>query len=93
MDNKNTIKFTDSELKEIRELTSAIQQNIYNFGQLYLEKMEIEEAISEIKKKEENLTKEYAKIQEEESKLIKKLTTSYGEGHLNIKDGTFIKSN
>lgn len=85
----NTIKFTDDEITEIRFLQNKFQDKLIKFGQIHLETIELEERISTLKNEQNRLKNEYLSLQSTEQELMDKLTTKYGEGSLNLKEGTF----
>lgn len=84
------IKFTQQELDSLKSIQLSFQENIMSFGQLYLDKMALDEKIKELSQFESNLRAKYEKIQKDEDEWLNAITTKYGEGSLNLKDGTFI---
>ena len=84
------IKFTQQELDSLKNIQLSFQENIMSFGQLYLDKMTLDAKIKELSQVESNLRTNYEKIQKDEDEWLNSITTKYGEGALNLKDGTFI---
>jgi hypothetical protein len=84
------IKMTDGELLEVRSLQEKFQQNIYAFGQLYLQKIQVEKTQQSLKEQQSTLETGWSDLQKSESELIEKLLKKYGEGALDLKAGTFI---
>ena len=84
------IKFTQQELDTLKNIQLSFQENIMSFGQLYLDKMTLDEKIKELSRVELDLRSKYEKIQKDEDEWLNSITTKYGEGSLNLKDGTFI---
>ena len=84
------IKFTQQELDSLKKIQLSFQENIMSFGQLYLDKMTLDAKIKELSQVESNLRTTYEKIQKDEDEWLNSITTKYGEGALNLKDGTFI---
>lgn len=84
------IKFTQQELDSLKNIQLSFQENIMSFGQLYLDKMTLDEKIKELSQVESNLREKYEKIQKDEDDWLSTITSKYGEGSLNLKDGTFI---
>ena len=84
-----TIKIKKEELDEITNLKNSFQDTIYQLGKLYLEKLQIDIALKDIATRELKLQEEYLDLNKKEKECLDKITTSYGEGSLNIKDGTF----
>ena len=76
----NTIKFTEQEMLEIATLQDSYQEKIFALGQLQLD---------EIKNNRTEVLKKWQELQAVEQKLINTLAEKYGDGSLNLKDGTF----
>lgn len=83
------IKFTESEMQSIAKLQSDYQQNIYTLGQIDLEKTDLEQQLQELQNKRNEIFDNWKKLQQEESNLLNSLSQKYGDGSLNLKDGTF----
>lgn len=92
MSTPNVIKFTDSEYSAIKDLLKRLQEKTVQFGNLYLEKIELDKTISLMSQREEKLKQEYSKLEEEHKKLLEQITQKYGEGSMSLVDGTFIPS-
>lgn len=83
-------KFNPEELESLKSVQNKYQEITYKFGQLYINKIMLEEQDKDLKEHEEKMKSEFKSIKLEEDKWIDKITSKYGEGNLNIKDGTFI---
>ena len=83
------IKMTSDELAEIKLLQGKFQEKLFQFGNLYLEKMNVEAAIKDITDRETKHQDEWKSLQKMENELIEKLLKKYGEGALNLKEGVF----
>lgn len=59
-------------------------------GLLFIEKMQLDNAVSEFNDKEKNIKEEWASLQKLEQGLLDKIVQKYGEGNLNMADGTFV---
>ncbi|MDB4344135.1 hypothetical protein OAA40_00330 [bacterium] len=77
-----TVKFTEEELNEIKELQNLFNTVIYQAGQTHLEKI----ALS---KKSEQVEENFGEIKKREQELVSKLTTTYGQGKINLESGEF----
>jgi hypothetical protein len=88
----DTLKFTDDEVNEIRFLQNKFQEKLLKFGQIQLETIELEDRLSLLKNEQNRLRTEYISLQRTEQDLMDKLTNKYGEGSLNLKEGTFTPS-
>jgi len=86
------IKFTEEELAEFKNLQSKFEEKFFQFGQLYLQKMALDSDIKNLLDEEKVLQNDYYSLQQKEKELFEKISTKYGEGSLNIKDGTFTKT-
>ena len=80
---KQAQKFTEEELTSLKELQNQSQGLIYKAGQVYLQKMVIEE-------QESNLKNILDKLKEAESTMAQQLTEKYGKGTIDIESGEFV---
>lgn len=85
----DTIKFTEQEMQSIAKLQSDYQQSIFALGQLDLEKTDLEQQLSQIKEQRDKVYENWKNIQNQENDLLNSLSQKYGDGSLNLKDGTF----
>ena len=85
-------KFTEEELKQVKE----IQDNYFNiqnrFGQITLAKIRLEQQLDVLDNQEEGLHKEFGDIQEKEKTFLNGVTKKYGEGSLNPDTGIFTSN-
>lgn len=86
----NAIKFTEQELAEIRMLQSKFQEKVFDFGKFRIERMHLLKLVKELETRETKAEEEYMNLESMENTLLGKLTAKYGEGSLNLEDGTFI---
>lgn len=77
------IKFTEEELTEIRDLQQLFNTVVYQAGQVSLEKLALE-------KKEDQVEANFDEIKRREQELVSKLTTTYGQGKINLETGEFL---
>ena len=87
------IKFSNEEIQEIKNIQQKYNEKMMMFSQLYIDKIAIEEDIANLQKIEKQTKEEYILLQKSEVDLLTKLTSKYGEGNLNLKDGTFTPKN
>jgi DNA repair exonuclease SbcCD ATPase subunit len=85
----DVIKFTDEEMQEIASLQAKYQQKILELGQVQLAKIDLEQAEKNLSERKEKVLGDWKEIQKEEETLMGKLASKYGNGSLNLKDGTF----
>lgn len=83
------IKIAPETLSEIKLLQSKFQEGIFKFGNLQVEKMELDKINLNFIEKEKQLKEEWASLQNLEKGLLDKIIQTYGEGQLNLADGTF----
>ena len=83
------IKITEQEFSEIKLLQGKFQELIFKLGTLQVEKMELDRAVTAFVDKETKLKEEWASLQKLEDGLLDKVIQKYGEGNLNMSDGTF----
>jgi len=86
------LKISAEELAEIKLLQSKFQESIYKLGNLQIEKMELDRLVTEFVEREKRLKEEWTSLQKLEQGLMDKIVQRYGEGNLNMADGTFIPS-
>tara|TARA_Y100000361_G_scaffold33934_1_gene28447 strand:+ start:491 stop:751 length:261 start_codon:yes stop_codon:yes gene_type:complete len=79
---KQPSKLTQQEVDSLNKLQQSNQQITFQFGQLSLEKLRLEEQERILKNSIENLKKE-------ELKLAQELTNKYGKGSVNTETGEF----
>ena len=75
--------FSEEELKEIKDLRMSLNTLTFQFGQLSVEKIKLEE--------QENIFKnQFKDLENKEISIAKKLSSKYGKGSIDIETGTFI---
>ena len=83
------IKISDNDLAEIKMLQNKISQKIFEFGNLGVEKIEIDRLVQSFVEKDKKLREEWDGLQRMEREFVDKLIKKYGEGDLDIAEGTF----
>tara|TARA_Y100000593_G_scaffold88565_1_gene171110 strand:- start:76 stop:363 length:288 start_codon:yes stop_codon:yes gene_type:complete len=83
------IKFTDDELKSLKNLQTRYLDIQQKFGQLAIGRINLNNRINEMDKLELENKKEFDEIVVEESKLVDELTKKYGQGQLDPNTGVF----
>tara|TARA_Y100000389_G_scaffold191935_1_gene218835 strand:- start:494 stop:754 length:261 start_codon:yes stop_codon:yes gene_type:complete len=79
---KQSVKFTEDELKSLKSLQNQSQVATLQFGQLYLSKLRLEE-------QETTLKNQLKQLEQEEAKAAQTLTEKYGKGTIDIESGEF----
>ena len=77
--------FSSEELNDLKDLRSKINELALQFGQLSINKINLE-------KTENTLKSQLSSLEEQESKIAKKLSNKYGDGSINLESGTFTPS-
>jgi hypothetical protein len=89
-DISGVIKFTDEELTEAKFILQKYQEKTVKLGQLSLDRFVVEDRLARIKEIENSLKEEFIEIQKIERSFLDTVTGKYGEGALDIVNGTFI---
>ena len=74
--------FSKEELDQLKKLRTELSNMTAQFGQLYINKVKLEE-------QETLLKKQLAELEQIENTLAKDLTDKYGNGSINLETGTF----
>jgi len=82
-------KFTEEELKQIKEIQESYFDVQNQFGQARIAKLRLEEQMNTVIKGEEDLLGKFEEIQSKEKDFLKTITDKYGEGSLNPETGEF----
>jgi len=85
-------KFTEEELKQVKEIQDSYFNIQNEFGQLSLAKLRLNQQLEVFDTNEDNLNKEFITIQENENTFLAGITKKYGEGSLNPETGVFTPS-
>lgn len=84
------VKFTEEEQKELSDLQTGYSQVIFEFGKMYLERLNIEKAFSQLAEIEKTLQDKLMDYRKKEDEWTKKMADKYGDGSLDVVNGTFI---
>ena len=80
---KNTPhSFNEQELDQLKNLREKLSNLAFQFGQLQINKIKLEETETELKK-------ELSVLEKEEENIAKTLSIKYGKGSINLDSGTF----
>ena len=79
-------KFTPEEINSVKTLQANVQNVTLKFGQLCVQKLNLEE-------QEGLLKNELESLKQEESKLAQQFSEKYGKGTIDIDTGEFTPSN
>ena len=87
---KDPIKISKEESQDTVDLQNKFQQMIAHFGNLYVEKMQVDTMIKSLTEKEGKLQEEWKDLQTKENELIQSFYKRYGDGQLDIRRGLFV---
>ena len=87
------IKFTEEEMKSLRELQDSYTQKQAELGQVSVQRILLNQQLDVLEEKQTFLENEYKKIQQQEQDLVKKLNEKYGTGQLDPESGVFTPNN
>ena len=85
-------KFTEDEMKTIQSIQDSYFEVQTDFGKLNLAKIKLEQQFDDLDVADDDLTKKFIDIQEEEKKFLNDITKKYGEGSLNPETGVFTSN-
>ena len=85
-------KFTEDEMKTIQSIQDSYFEVQTDFGKLNLAKIKLEQQFGDLDVADDDLTKKFIDIQEEEKKFLNDITKKYGEGSLNPETGVFTSN-
>ena len=85
-------KFTEDEMKTIQSIQDSYFEVQTDFGKLNLAKIKLEQQLDGLDSADDDLTKKFIDIQEEEKKFLNDITKKYGEGSLNPETGVFTSN-
>jgi len=83
---------TKDELKSVEELRSSSTDLIFQFGQVEMEIIMLQDRLKELTTHKDSLQTRYKELQEKEATLVDQFNTKYGAGTLNIENGEFVAS-
>ncbi len=83
------IKIKDTEFDEIKSLQSKVQTLHSKFGDIGIEKLQLDALIADFIEREKKVKEDWAAVQKAEQELLDRFVRTYGEGNLNMADGTF----
>ena len=84
-----TIKFTQEELNNLNAVQNDYQNIQNEFGTLRIRRLQIEQTLESIDRREVELEGLYNQVRENETTLAKTLQDKYGPGNLNTQTGEF----
>ena len=86
------VKFTEEEMQKLAQLQQSYQQLQATFGQLRVQRIMLDEQVSNLEETEISIEEQYKKAQATERDFVKSLNEKYGPGTLDPATGTFTPS-
>ena len=87
------IKFTEDEMKSLRDLQDSYTQKQAELGQVSVQRILLNQQMDTLDERQAQLESEYTQVQQQEQDLVKKLNEKYGPGQLNPETGVFTPNN
>ena len=84
-----TKKLNTEDLDAITALKTKFQENYSNIGLITIDEHTLTDQLEYIKNKKQSLLSEFAELRVSEEELMTKLKDTYGDGEINLADGTF----
>jgi hypothetical protein len=84
-----TRKLDKEHLEEIQSIRDSFARNTNILGNIAIETHVLETQLEQLKQEHAKYIQEFDQLQQAESALIEKMRARYGEGQINIADGTF----
>ena len=86
---QSEVKFTESELEEIKAIQSTYNEITNKLGQLSIARLRVEQQHDSLEKEHDTLMESFNKTQDSEQKFLDEITKKYGQGSLNPETGVF----
>ena len=86
---ENQSKFTEEEIKKVKDIQQEYLKIQAQFGQFNIAKIRVMKQLKSLDDTEATLHGDFEKLQEDESKFLDETTKKYGEGTLNPETGEF----
>jgi hypothetical protein len=84
-----TRKLDKEHLDEIMQLRDAFAKNSQTLGNIYLEEISLKQRIDMLDAERSNYIQQFSSLQKQEQELLEKMRERYGDGEINIAQGTF----
>ena len=88
-----TRKLDKEHLEQIQALQQGYAENANVLGNIAIERYALQQRLDQIETEQQSKLQEIESLKQQESDLIIKLRERYGEGEINIQDGTFTEIN
>ena len=86
---ENQTKFSDEDLKTVKEIQDEYSSITSKFGHLSISKIKLESQLNSLQDYESKLNEDFINLQNREREFLEGTTKKYGEGSLNPETGEF----
>ena len=84
-----TRKLDKEHVDEITQLRDAFAKNSQILGNIYLEEYSLKRRFDMLDSERTNYIQQFSELQKQEQDLLEKMRERYGDGEINIAQGTF----
>lgn len=84
-----TRKLDKEHLDQIMELRDAFAKNSQTLGNIYLEEYSLKRRFDLLESERSKYIQQFSDLQKQEQELLEKMRERYGDGEINIAQGTF----
>ena len=86
----NTKKLDQADIDSIMELRQKYAENTNAVGMISIDEHVVKEQLKQIKKEKTRIFGQLESLRQEETTLMDSLKEKYGDGQINLEDGTFV---
>ena len=86
------IKIEEKDLKELQNLNEEKSKLTIDFGRLKTDMILVDAKMKELSKMEDDMVSKFKGNETKAKKMMEKFNKKYGDGSININDGTFTPS-
>jgi hypothetical protein len=87
-----TKKLDKEHLEALQQLRNSFAENANNLGAISLEQIAINRRLEFLNAQQDKLYFEFEELRNQEQDLLEKMRERYGDGQINITDGTFTQT-
>jgi predicted transcriptional regulator len=84
-----TKKLDKEHLETLQQLRNSFAENANNLGSISLEQIAINRRLEFLTAEQDKLYSEFEALRNQEQELLEKMRERYGDGQINIAEGTF----
>ncbi len=87
------IKFNEDELTKLKNIQQKYFEIQNSFGQVSIARINLHRQLEKLQDTEQELSKRFDSHRKLEQDFVDEITKKYGNGNLNVENGTFIPEN